>query len=112
LAVEGKIPDSIYYLDEGTVIAYRLEGEEKKVVHKWIGPCVVADILNYVGETPSELYVKLVQESILLKIEKAAIKRVLSDYPDSAKVFVQLLSDEYEYTSIFIDIHTKDGLFF
>jgi hypothetical protein len=108
IGAEGQIPDSIYYLHDGTVIAYALEGDKKVVIQKWIGPCVVADILAYARETPSNHYIKLVQESILFKIEKAAIKSVLSEYPESANLLISLLSDKAAFPLIFTNIFSKD----
>lgn len=109
LSIGGKIPDGIYFLDKGAVKGYQYYEGRKQVYYLWSGPSVIGDITNFIQETTSDLYIEIVQDSSLFKLERSELTNVFFEFPES---FLFLNSIQLNYLSYYKeryhDLHTLE----
>lgn len=82
----------------------------KQVLFLWDAPSVVADITHYVSERPSDLDIEVVQDASLLVLERAAIIKVLTEYPEGFLFLTSILLKygSYHQDNV-LDTHKLNG---
>lgn len=91
LSVPGNIPDRIYFATEGAIKGYRYHNEKQQVVYLWDGMSVIADVFNFVQQTPSDIYIQVIQDAPLFMLEKPVLHNILKEYPESTLLITSIL---------------------
>lgn len=110
LSVVGKVPDTIYFLTKGAIKGYRDQPGKQQVIYLWDELSVVVDIINYIQETPSDLYIEVTQDTSLVMLEREAITSVISEFPESIIFLNSILFQDTRYhKERYIDFLTLNG---
>lgn len=86
LVREGQYTDKTYYIAKGAARTYYLK--DGKDVTDWIAleTDFISSINSFFLDTPSELYIEVLEETHLLELNKSTFLRLSDKYPDFDKL--------------------------
>lgn len=96
LLTPGNVADQIYFLDWGAAKGYfRDEDNKQHVLYLWDERTFITDTLSYFLGVPSNLYVEITQDSLVISLSKQKLNDSLVIFP-----YLQVLLDSIFYKDI------------
>lgn len=91
LLTPGHIADQIYFLERGAARGYFHDEDGKEhTLYFWDEKSFVIDSLSFFSDQPSELYIEVMQDSVLLSLSRRKLNEILKTFP-SLKMVIDLI---------------------
>ncbi|CAM4055196.1 cAMP-binding domain of CRP or a regulatory subunit of cAMP-dependent protein kinases [Pedobacter westerhofensis] len=82
LLTPGHIADQIYFLERGAARGYFHDEDGKEhTLYFWDEKSFVIDSLSFFSDQPSDLYIEVMQDSILLSLSRRKLNEILKSFP-------------------------------
>jgi CRP-like cAMP-binding protein len=97
LLTPGHISDQIYFLESGAARGYfHDENGKEHTLYFWDEKSIVIDSLSFFGNQPSDLYIEVMQDSVLLCLSRKKLNDILIPFPYLNMVIDLILLNDFK----------------
>jgi len=97
LLTPGHTADQIYFLERGAARGYFHDEEGKEhTLYFWDEKCIVIDSVSFFSEQPSDLYIEVMQDSVLLSLSRKKLNDILVSFPYLNMVIDLILLNDFK----------------
>jgi CRP-like cAMP-binding protein len=98
LLTPGHVADQIYFLERGAARGYfHDEDGIEHTLYFWDEKCLVIDSVSFFSDQPSELYIEVMQDSILLSLSRKRLNEILEVFPYLHMVIDLILLNDFKH---------------
>ena len=82
LLTPGHIADQVYFLERGAARGYFHDEDGKEhTLYFWDEKSLVIDSVSFFSDQPSELYIEVMQDSVLLSLSRKRLNEIIAVFP-------------------------------
>lgn len=98
LLIAGDVPDQLFFLQQGALRAYKYGKDGRGYTfYLWAERAIVTDVVNFMDERPSDLYIEVSKGATLLSISRTALGKILAAHPEAILFFYMILLNYTRY---------------
>lgn len=101
IQAEGMVPDRIYYVEKGLVRGFKYDKakNKEKTVSLWDAKGLVADASSFIHQTPSNLFIEVMPDTLLSSISYGQFLELFASFPYIRSFFGSLLEYDILYSN-------------
>lgn len=84
---------NIYYIEEGTVYAYIVDGEEERIVRFGYQGNIIVSLDSFLTEQPSEFYIQAIKKCRIRVVTKMSFTRFIKQNEQGATLWTKMLEN-------------------
>lgn len=97
LLTPGHVADQIYFIECGAARGYFHDEDGKEhTLYFWDEKCIVIDSVSFLSDQPSDLYIEVMQDSVLLSLSKKRLHEILRVFPYLHMVIDLILLNDFK----------------
>ncbi|MGN7783197.1 Crp/Fnr family transcriptional regulator [Niabella sp. 22666] len=89
----GSTDTHIYYIEEGTVYAYIVDGEEERIVRFGYKGNIIVSLDSFLTESPSEFYIQAIKKCRVKIVTKNSFTRFIAQNEKGAALWTKMLEN-------------------
>ncbi len=87
----GSVDTNIYYIEEGTVYAYIVDGDEERIVRFGYRGNIIVSLDSFLTEHPSEFYIQAIKKCRVKIVPKKSFTSFIQQNAKGATLWTQML---------------------
>lgn len=89
----GSTDTNIYYIEEGTVYAFIVDGEEERIVRFGYKGNIIVSLDSFLTESPSEFYIQAIKKCRVKIVTKRSFTRFIAQNKEGAVLWTKMLEN-------------------
>ena len=89
----GSTDTNIYYIEEGTVYAFIVDGEEERIVRFGYKGNIIVSLDSFLTESPSEFYIQAIKKCRVKIVTKKSFTRFIEQNEKGAALWTKMLEN-------------------